>query len=97
MIALLQTLFILAALTLWLSRAERLVREYIAERKAVPAPAPASKAEPIPEDLLAQAMSYSDDWARQQATDHLYELYGKHKDWSTVRGALVAETQQGTI
>ena len=94
MIELLQTIVAFGAITFWLFRAERLVREYLAKREAKPAPV---KVEQIPDDLLAQAMAYADDWARQQALDHLYELYGKSKDWSTVRGMLAAETQQGTI
>lgn len=96
MIALLQTLIAFGAITLWLWRGERLLREYLAS-KAPQQPAPEKAADPIPDDLLVQSQQYAHDWARQQALDHMYELYGKFKDWSTVRGALAAENEAGTI
>jgi len=94
-IALLQTLVAFGAITFWLYRAERFLREYLAGRRD---PAPVlEKPAPIPGDLLVQAQQYAHDWARQQALDHMYELYGKFKDWSTVRGVLAAENEAGTI
>jgi hypothetical protein len=98
MVELLQTLIVVAGFTLWLYRGERLVRDVLLakqqeQRKIEDERA---KAEPIPADLLASAQSFGNDWARQDATDHLYELYGKFKDWNQVRAA-IAVREQGTI
>lgn len=97
MIDLLQTLLVVGGITFWLSRGERLVRDIIAARvnareREIEQQA---KVEAIPADLLAQANSYADDWARQGALDHMYELYGKFKDWSKVRASLAVNA--GTV
>ena len=98
MIALLQTLVVVLGITLWLYRAERLVRDVLVARQAdvEKKAAERAKVEAIPADLLASAQSFGSDWARQDATDHLYELYRQFGDWDKVRAA-VAIREQGTI
>jgi hypothetical protein len=97
MIDLLQTLVIVGGFTFWLHRAERLVRDVLVAKQVQQEKVEATQAKPeaIPADLLAQAQGYGHDWARQSATDHLYELYGKFKDWNQVRAALAV--REGTI
>jgi hypothetical protein len=95
-IELLQTLVVMGGITLWLHRGERLVRDYLVARGHGPQPAGDQvPVEPIPDDLLALSQSYADDWARQQALDHMYELYAKLKDWKSVRAALAVNA--GTV
>jgi hypothetical protein len=96
--ALLQTIVVVLGFTLWLHRAERLVREVLVARQvqAEKQASMLSKVDAIPPDLLASAQSLGADWARQDATDHLYELYRQFKDWDKVRAA-VAIREQGTI
>lgn len=98
MLPLLQTLLVVAGITLWLYRAERLARDILLAQHLEQEKQAAAKkvtAEPIPADLLAQAQGYQQDWARQAATDHLYELYQRFGDWNQVRAAMAV--REGTI
>lgn len=91
MLALFQTILILVAITLWLFRAEKVVVKYL-NRYQAPETSPVTgnvaEDEGMPADLAAMANGYSEDWAKNQTLDAIWEQYGKLKDWQKVRQAL---------
>lgn len=55
------------------------------------APAPLPEPEPMPKDLFAVAMSYRDEWAREQALHKMNELKEETGSWEHVREAYPVE------
>lgn len=92
MIDLLRTLLVVVGVTVWVLRLEYLVRDIVTikQRERERAIDAQAKAEAIPADLLAATQAFGDSWARQQALDHLYDLYGKFHNWDQVRAAMAA-------
>lgn len=78
---------IIAAMSLWLYRAEKLVVRYL-DYKKPPEPLPPVDYSGMPDDLIVHANTYGTDWARQQTLDAMNELYGKLQDWQKVRTAM---------
>lgn len=43
---------------------------------------------PVPEDLMAYAMSHSEQWAQQDAMRAIQQSFDTWKDWNRVRAAI---------
>lgn len=64
------------------------LRAKVPDRPPPPLPTP-----PIPADMLAGTLGFSEAWAREQALTRLRELYGDLGDWNAVRTIWLAENQ----
>lgn len=42
----------------------------------------------VPEDLVAYAMSHSEQWAQEDAMRAIHQSYEQWKDWNRVRAAM---------
>lgn len=54
-------------------------------------PPQAAPPPPLPADLLMWAHRESEEWAREQAIAHLYEVYDKTRNWDHVRSVVTAK------
>lgn len=50
--------------------------------------AAASEQVPVPDDLVAFAMSHSEQWAQEDALRAVQQSYDTWKDWNRVRAAM---------
>lgn len=80
-------MIIVMAMTLWLYRAEAIIYCWMEDHKP-PKAAEQKPAPEIPPDMMLHVKSFGADWARQQAQDAMYELYGQLGDWQKVRTAM---------
>lgn len=48
----------------------------------------ASEQMEVPEDLVAYAMSFSEQWAQEDAMRAVHQSYDQWKDWNRVRAAM---------
>lgn len=51
-------------------------------------PTEASPAPAVPDDLVAYAMSHSEQWAQEDALRAIQQSYDTWKDWNRVRAAM---------
>jgi hypothetical protein len=86
--AVLQTVLVIAFLSYWLYRAETMYREFTRQSNVVVPADELVASDPLPDDLIAYANGFQQDWARQQTVDGLHEMYAKMKDWQQVRQAI---------
>ena len=63
----------------------------IAEEQGKRSPVP--RGEPMPTDLLAEAMQLRDEWARQDRLRWLTEQYTEYGSWDAVRNVLAMGPQ----
>jgi hypothetical protein len=83
-------------ITLWLSRAEPLLKSWLAWKQTKPPVSAEWVPEPLPGDLLTSAMSESEKWAQEASLKSMNELYAQTRDWAAVRAALGVQ-RAGTI
>lgn len=91
-------LCLVAFAAFWL-RIEPLVRSLVelkVERERASRTLP-QKSEPIPADLIAYAKSFSEEWAREQTLDRLYELYSQVGNWDNVRHAVTFDIPRSSV
>lgn len=53
------------------------------------------KADPMPQYLWLQAMSESEQWARDEAMKRYNQLYEEHGDWSKVQAVVAPSMARG--
>lgn len=59
----------------------------VAEQWAPPPPPPDPMLEPVPDDLVALALTHSESWAQEDTLKSMREKYAELKDWQKVRFA----------
>lgn len=65
-------------------RAAGVIGQFAPTALAAPAPEPVI----IPDDLMAFAMSHSEQWAQEDALRAVQQSYETWKDWNRVRAAM---------
>lgn len=81
-----------AAIWWWLRvepHAVRLLTKVSAPRPAPQEPIAETPPDAMPQALLDVAMSYTDDWAKEQSLKAMRELYDTTKDWGAVQALMM--------